>query len=163
MPPHIVVDVSQAPQPGRIRITQPAFTIIPQPFYTSIFIWSGSNVFQEAENMLRCPDPKPALYNDVPDKPADVAVASCMNPALSSWTSPCPAASWDQKDFQGRRAFIRTVKDQCFPYDVQNMIIEGTGQEWILRDIDAGHCPNLSHPEKLVELVVELAEKSEAM
>ena len=113
--------------------------------------------------MLRCPDPKPPLFNDVPEELADVMVKSCLNPSLSSWTTPCPPASWNQRDFQGRCAYIRTLKDRCFPYDIQNMIIKGTGQEWILRDIDAGHCPNLSQPEKLCELVIELAEKFESM
>ena len=113
--------------------------------------------------MVRCPDPKPPLYNDVPNALADVAVAECMNPCLSSWTSPCPRASWDEKDFEGRIAYIRTKNDQSVPYDIQNVMIDASGQKWILRDLDSGHSPNLSMPERLAETVIELVKGFEGM
>ena len=119
--------------------------------------------FQKPNNMLRCPDPKPPLYQDIPEENADVAVASCMNPCLSSWTTPCPPASWNEKDFQGRCAFIRTTQDQCVPYDIQNMMIKATEQEWILRDIDSGHSPQLSQPEKLADIILELVQKFQTL
>ena len=113
--------------------------------------------------MLRCPDPVPPLYQDVPEELANVAVASCMNPSLSSWITPCPPASWDEKGYQGRCAFIRTTQDQCIPYDVQNMMIKATEQDWILRDLDSGHSPQLSQPEKLADVILELVKQFETM
>ena len=43
------------------------------------------------------------------------------------------------------------------------MMIEASGQEWILRDVDSGHSPQLSQPEKLADFIVELAKQFEEM
>ena len=77
--------------------------------------------------------------------------------------SPCPTATWDAEAFKGRCAFIRTLKDQAIPLEVQDMILQGTGQEWITRDIDTGHSPQLAAPEKLSSIILELAEYFEAL
>ena len=43
------------------------------------------------------------------------------------------------------------------------MILEATGQDWIVRDIETGHSPQLAAPEKLCGIIVELAEHFAAM
>ena len=43
------------------------------------------------------------------------------------------------------------------------MILEATGQDWIIRDIETGHSPQLAAPETLCSIIVELAEHFEAM
>ncbi|EAT78530.2 hypothetical protein SNOG_13905 [Parastagonospora nodorum SN15] len=58
--------------------------------------------------------------------------------------------------FKGRVAFVRTLKDASIPVDVQQMMIDGTGVEWIVKDIESGHSPQGSQPEKLTSIVVEL-------
>ncbi|KAL6720998.1 hypothetical protein ACLMJK_000098 [Lecanora helva] len=120
-------------------------------------------VVDEPGNMIRCPDPKPPLYQDIPEEMANVAVASCMNPCLSSWTTPCPPASWNETAYHGRCAFIRTIQDRCIPYHIQNMMINASEQEWILQDIDSGHSPQLSQPEKLADIILELVKHFETM
>ena len=47
------------------------------------------------------------------------------------------------------------------PPELQDMLIEGTGQEFIVRDIDAGHSAQVVVPEKLIEIFLELAKKFE--
>jgi hypothetical protein len=37
------------------------------------------------------------------------------------------------------------------------MMLDGTGVEWIVKDIESGHSPQLSQPEKLISILVELA------
>ena len=86
-----------------------------------------------------------------------------MNPAYSSCITPCPRASWDEKDFKDRCAFIRALKDRCIPYDIQNMMIKATEQRWILRDVDSGRNPQLSQPEKLTEVIVKLVKHFEGV
>ena len=58
-----------------------------------------------------------------------------------AYCSPCPRASFDSEDFKGRIAFIRTVEDQDIPYDVQTMMIEETGVEGTIKDMEVGHSP----------------------
>lgn len=78
--------------------------------------------------MIRCADPRPPLYQDVPTILGDAAVLSCISPSLTSFKSPCPAATWDAEGFKGRCAYIRTTKDQAVPYEVQGMMLQATGR-----------------------------------
>lgn len=82
---------------------------------------------------------------------------------MASFTSPCPRASWDDEAYKGRVAFIRTLQDSTIPLHVQQMMLEGTGIEWITKDIDSGHSAQLSQPEKLSAIAVELLKGFEAL
>ncbi|KAF4625155.1 hypothetical protein G7Y89_g13016 [Cudoniella acicularis] len=118
----------------------------------------------KANGILTCDDPGPPLYGDVePKELQDVIVMSTLCPSYASWHSPCPRASFDSEDFKGRIAFIRTVKDQGIPFDVQNMMIQGTGVDWIIKDMDTGHSPQLVEPEKLCDMLVELGKQFEKL
>jgi hypothetical protein len=80
-----------------------------------------------------------------------------MAQGMTSFTSPVPRASWDSEEYKGRVAFIRTLQDAAIPLEVQQMMIDGTGVEWMIRDIESGHSAQLAQPEKLAEILVELA------
>ncbi|KAH7394352.1 hypothetical protein BKA66DRAFT_606552 [Pyrenochaeta sp. MPI-SDFR-AT-0127] len=108
-------------------------------------------------NLLRCDDRVPPLYQDVPAELANVIAVSAMAQGMTSFTTPVPPASWKSEEYKGRVAFIRTLKDAAIPLPVQQMMIDGTGVEWIIKDIDSGHSPQISQPEKLTELLVDLA------
>jgi hypothetical protein len=82
---------------------------------------------------------------------------------MTSFTSAVPRASWDGDDFKGRVAFIRTTDDRAIPLEVQQMMLDGTGVEWIVRDIESGHSPQLSRPEELVRILVEVAKIFESL
>ncbi|KAL8677361.1 MAG: hypothetical protein Q9186_006196 [Xanthomendoza sp. 1 TL-2023] len=117
----------------------------------------------EQENLIKCEDPKPPLFHDVPSVLAHAAVMSCVNQSLTSFRSPCPAASWDTEAFKDRCAYIKTINDQAIPSEVQNMLLQGTGQEWITMDIETGHSAQLAAPDKLSKMIIEIAKKIEAM
>lgn len=84
-----------------------------------------------------------------PKESQDAIVMSILYPSYASWHSPCPRASWNSKDFKGRIAFVRILKDTGIPLEIQDMVIEGKGAEWIVRDVNTGHSPNLSAPEEV--------------
>ncbi|KAH3905254.1 hypothetical protein HBI56_173410 [Parastagonospora nodorum] len=107
-------------------------------------------------NVLRCTDRIRPLYHDVPADLAEALAVSAMVQGKTSFESPCPRATWDSDHFKGRVAFVRTLKDASIPVDVQQMMIDGTGVEWIVKDIESGHSPQGSQPEKLTSIVVEL-------
>ncbi|KAL8798185.1 MAG: hypothetical protein Q9182_006877 [Xanthomendoza sp. 2 TL-2023] len=117
----------------------------------------------EKENLIKCEDPKPPLFHDLPPVLADAAVLSCISQSLKSFQSPCPAATWHTEAFKGRCAYIRTVNDRAIPYEVQNMMLEGSGQEWITRDIETGHSAQLAAPETLKNIIIEVSKQFEAM
>jgi hypothetical protein len=43
------------------------------------------------------------------------------------------------------------------------MMLDGTGVEWIVKDIESGHSPQISQPEKLTSILVELAKALQAL
>lgn len=102
-------------------------------------------------------------FHDVPPVLADAAVLSTISHGLTAFKSPCPAATWDAEAFKGRCAYIRTLNDQAIPYEVQNIMLQESGQEWITRDIETGHSPQFAAPEKLGSIILELAKHFEAM
>lgn len=103
------------------------------------------------------------MYHDVIPIIADGAILSGISHCLTAFKSPCPAASWDTEAYKGRCAYIRTLNDRALPVEAQNMMLEATGQDWVIRDIETGHSPQLAAPEKLCGIIVELAEHFEAM
>jgi len=118
----------------------------------------------EAAGILECEDPAPVLFGDVTSKAeSDALVLSTLCPSLASFTSPCPRASWDSPAFKGRLAFIRTLKDATMPPPVQDMLIGSTGQEFIVKDVDAGHNAQITAPEKVLDLFVELSKTFEEL
>ena len=103
------------------------------------------------------------MYQDVSPVLADAVAASSMNQGMTSFTSPCPPASWDAEAFKGRCAYVRTLYDQAIPLQIQNMMLQATGQEWITRDVESGHSPQLVAPEQSSNITIELAKMFETM
>ncbi|KAF1971303.1 hypothetical protein BU23DRAFT_570077 [Bimuria novae-zelandiae CBS 107.79] len=115
-------------------------------------------------NLLRCDDRVAPLYQDVtPEGLRDVVAVAAMAQGIASFNSPVPRATWDSEQYKGRIAFIRTLNDAAVPLHVQQMMIEGTGVEWKVKDIESGHSPQFSQPEKLSAILVELAKEFEAL
>jgi hypothetical protein len=57
-------------------------------------------------------------------------------------------------------AYIRTVNDTGLPLFVQQMMIDNASDaDWIVKYIESDHSPQLSKPEKLSEMLVDLARK----
>jgi hypothetical protein len=95
---------------------------------------------------------------------AAAAAASTMAQGLTSFHSPIPRASWDSEDFKGCVAYVRTMKDVAPPSIVQQMMIDSAkGANWIVRDIESDHSPQLSQPEKLCEILLELVKGFEKL
>ena len=67
-----------------------------------------------------------------------------MAQGMTSFTSPIPRATWDNNAYKGRIAYIRATKDATFPLQMQQTMIDGTGVEWIVKDIESAHSPQLS-------------------
>lgn len=86
-----------------------------------------------------------------------------MAQGMTSFTSPIPRATWDSNEYQGRVAFIRTLNDAAIPLQVQQMMIDGSGAEWVVKDIESGHSPQISQPEKLTSILVDLAKGFETL
>ncbi|KAJ5777169.1 hypothetical protein N7520_000415 [Penicillium odoratum] len=113
------------------------------------------------QNLLKCDDPKPPLFYDVQPTLADAATRASLSQGLTSFSSPCPEASWHTEAFSGRIAYIHTVNDHAVPYEAQVAMVQATGAKWITREIASGHSVQLSAPEELTKTILELAKQWE--
>ncbi|KAF5874877.1 putative prolyl aminopeptidase protein [Botrytis fragariae] len=112
----------------------------------------------EPSGILNCADPGPPLHSDV--KPLlfqNVIVTSTLCLSYAFWHSPCPRGSWNQEPSRGKIAFIRTLNDTSIPLQFQDMFMQNMGEEWIVRDMDTGHGPQLVQPERVCDVLIELA------
>jgi len=82
---------------------------------------------------------------------------AAMTPhSLKAFETPQTAPAWAESAFDGRRAYIRTINDQCNPVFLQDMWIEKSGVKWEIVNMESGHCPFITQPEQLAEVAITL-------
>ena len=69
--------------------------------------------------------------------------------------SPTSTPAWADSAFEKRRLFIRSMQDQALPAFVQDMIVQRSGVQWVVKDVDAGHSAWASQTEKVAALISE--------
>jgi hypothetical protein len=99
------------------------------------------------------------LYGDVDGQRKGEMEAAMIPHALAAFETPATAPAWKEAAFDGRRAYIRTLEDQCNPLFVQDLWIEKSGVEWETVDMRSGHCPFISQPHEVVEVCMRIVEK----
>jgi len=104
-------------------------------------------------------DPINLFYADLPSEIAARAVENLMPHAFSVFHTPSPPPAWTEEDFKGRLAYVRCMEDAALTPTIQDVMIQGTGVEWVVRDIVTSHSPFLSKPAELTSLLKELAEE----
>ncbi|KAI8944589.1 Alpha/Beta hydrolase protein [Xylaria longipes] len=97
------------------------------------------------------------LYNDCePDPELDKS----MTPhALQAFETRASAPAWQDRGFNGRRVYIRTVDDHCNPSVIQDAWIEKSGVNWNVVNFKTGHMPFISQPEAVAAQVVKLVDE----
>lgn len=146
-PSHIEPDVSSAhPSPVHHLRTPPIQYVHPHL------------VTQHERNLLHAPLPLriPTIYPDVPSALAESAASSVIPQGMHAFHTPIPKTSWANEEYKGRVACIRTTKDQAIPIEAQQEMLEESGVEWIVRDVESGHSPQMSAAEELVGIVGEV-------
>ena len=108
-------------------------------------------------------DPVPVFYADVPEPLASKACASLLLHAENSFATPSPPSAWADPGYSSRRAYIRCCQDRAIPVQAQDMMIQNSGVEWIIEELDSSHCPFLSQPAELAGCLARLAENFAAL
>ncbi|PSN69468.1 hypothetical protein BS50DRAFT_675602 [Corynespora cassiicola Philippines] len=98
------------------------------------------------------------MYSTVPVPEASFRanLAKMVGEGKRCLTSKSPAQGWADEGFEGRRAYVRAVRDTCLTAEQQEQMIEASGVEWMVEDLDAGHEVCKTHVEPLVELISQL-------
>jgi len=99
------------------------------------------------------------LYNDADPALQPKLEAAMIPHALRAFETPATAPAWAQCEFDGRRAYIRTLDDHCNPLVAQDMWLQNSGVEWQTAALNSSHCPFISVPEKVAEVTISFVEK----
>lgn len=100
-----------------------------------------------------------ALYGDVNLALKPKMEAAMMPHALTAFETLATASAWAESAFDGRRAYIRTLEDQCNPLFVQEMWPDKSGVKWDIVDMKSAHCPFMSRLTDVAELSIGFLEK----
>ena len=88
------------------------------------------------------------------------SLAAALDPHASLvFESPAPASAWAEPAYQGKLAYLRLTQDRASPPVLQDFLLQRSGVEWIVKEIESGHSPFASKPSEVVETISELVEK----
>jgi hypothetical protein len=104
---------------------------------------------------------KNIFYNDCSDEVAEAAIKTLKPHSLGAFASPPCAMGIKEDGFNGRRAYIKCLKDNALPPSAQNTLLESSGVDWIIREMDTSHSPFLSVPDETVKVVEGLVKEFE--
>jgi hypothetical protein len=107
---------------------------------------------------LDVPEPVGVFYADVPESIAFEAAAQLRPHSTNALMSPSPPPAWVDPEFSGRRAYIRCSEDKAVPAFLQDLMVQRSAVEWVIREFDTSHSPFLSRPAELAECLVGLVE-----
>ena len=118
---------------------------------------TSSGMVQPAEGLAVVEPAIPTLLGDSPPELAVKISASFRPHSKMVFESACPPQAWAEEAFMGRLAFIRCTIDATMPPWLQDMYLERSGVDWLIRNIEACHDAFISRPEELAGLVVGFA------
>ncbi|KAF2653858.1 prolyl aminopeptidase-like protein [Lophiostoma macrostomum CBS 122681] len=101
----------------------------------------------------------PTLYADADPTLASTLEAAMIPHALSAFETPSSTPAWAEPEFDGRRAFIRTIDDQTNPLFLQDMWLDKSRVRWETVDMKTSHCPFISYPDETARIAVELMKR----
>lgn len=102
----------------------------------------------DLEKMIAsCSNPAKIFYNDMSDKEAQPFIDALTNVSLYRDEVKLSSDTWKQTP----RTYIVCLRDNAWPLVLQRIEAEKSRFENV--DLDAGHCPFISLPEKFVQVV----------
>ncbi|KAH8705407.1 Alpha/beta hydrolase fold-1 [Talaromyces proteolyticus] len=143
-------------------------------FFAAFLVPEGNSVIQTAggklatwivdkgDGQLDVDNPAQVFFIDAPVDKASWAVSELGLQSLESVSSPCPPTAWDSSAFDGRRGYIYSRRDEVIQLFAQEMMINLSGVEWNIKEMDTGHSPHLSNSQELAEHIEDIISSFEA-
>ncbi|UKZ76616.1 hypothetical protein TrVFT333_004323 [Trichoderma virens FT-333] len=113
----------------------------------------------ETEGLLYTLDEEETFYNDCSAEIARSATAMLKPHSVRAMQSAPSAVGWQDKSYDGRRAYIRCLKDNALPVKIQDHLVARSGVEWAVKTLDSSHSPFLSMPDELTRTLEEIIEE----
>ncbi|KAL7938504.1 hypothetical protein V8C35DRAFT_288281 [Trichoderma chlorosporum] len=99
------------------------------------------------------------LFNDCSNDIASSVMATLKPHSVEAMKTAPSAIGWQSKAYDGRRAYIRALKDNALPIKVQDHLIARSGVEWMMKTLDSSHSPFLSMPDELTRVLQEIVDE----
>ena len=96
------------------------------------------------------------MYNDLDPETAGIMEKALLPHAYTTFSSPTPPSAWAETALEGRRAFLKCTQDRALPPFLQDMFLESSGVQWLIRDLNASHGAFVSKPQEVAKLVCEI-------
>ena len=127
-------------------------------------MYNTNTLTQSSEGNLTVSEPKHAFYNDVSDELAQQAISELHDQTMYSFGTPSPPPAWKEPAYDGRRAYVKTLKDNAIPPETrQQRLLDLTEVEWDVKVMNCGHSPFLNYPEELATWTTETIKKWQAL
>lgn len=98
------------------------------------------------------------LYNDLPPSQAEELAKGHLPQAQSVFEMPVREPLWEDGELDGGgRVYVLTKLDQTFPPHVQEMLVKGSGVEWDVKEVEAGHCGFIGAAGGVARVIMEVA------
>lgn len=121
------------------------------PFCKTNFPRSGLLVFEPTID---------TLYHDVSDTSLQKTLGEGHLPqALACFETPVKDPLWSDPELDGRRVYLLTKGDRVFPPEAQPVLVQGSGVEWDMKEIEGGHCAFIHNAGGVANVVVEAVQK----
>ncbi|CAG9974910.1 unnamed protein product [Clonostachys byssicola] len=101
--------------------------------------------------------PPEAFFHDCSPKQIAVVSGALKPHSKKSLTSPITTIGWRDSAYDGCRAYIRCSQDKALLIEVQDMFVERSGVQWVVKTLDSSHSPFISMPRELTVAVQEIA------
>lgn len=109
-------------------------------------------------------DPIPLFYGLATESVAANATSLLKPHAVSAMQTPSPRPAWQEPEYNAsdshpcRRAFIRCLRDETILVEIQDRLIEKSGVDWVVRDLDSDHSPWLCMEAEFLAVLKDVVE-----
>ncbi|KAL7951827.1 alpha/beta-hydrolase [Trichoderma barbatum] len=122
--------------------------------------WDNIDVERtETEGLVYTLSQVDTFYHDCSSELASSIVATLKPHSVEAIKTAPSAVRWQDKVYDGRRAYIRCLQDKALPVEIQDHFIARTEVEWLVKTVDSSHSPFLSMPAKLTGVLQEIIEE----
>lgn len=109
-------------------------------------------------------EPIPHFYGLVSESVAANAASLLKAHAIIAMQTPSPRPAWQEPEYNAsdslpcRRAFIRCLRDETIHVELQDKLIEDSGVDWVVKDLDSDHSPWLCMEAEFLAVLKDVVE-----
>ncbi|KAH6887136.1 hypothetical protein B0T10DRAFT_516115 [Thelonectria olida] len=118
---------------------------------------------EEDTGLITPKDPFETFYKDWDEDLAAEMVKTLKGHSVKSMKSVASAIGWKEKDYDGRRAYIRCLEDNALPLVAQDAFVGNSGVDWLVKSLPTSHSPFLSRPDETSKIIQQLADEFQSV